>query len=149
MPKIKSGKGTSDKYKRRHRFFLSPYIEHAFTKCPRCEGKTKVRKFPLVIHIEPKQLFLLNKLCKFCPRCDLIIAKQEEVESLMADRFSQANPEVIGNEYLVVGTLDRNDWREGNKGNITPSEITHRMYVFEEVWNFEILPAGWYPCENK
>ena len=39
-----------------HRFFLNPYEDMAFTKCPKCEAKTKVRKFPLVIHIEPTQL---------------------------------------------------------------------------------------------
>lgn len=36
-----------------HRFFLNPYDDFAFTKCPKCDQKTAVRKFPLVIHIEP------------------------------------------------------------------------------------------------
>jgi len=149
MSKRISGKGKLDKLKRRHRFFLSPYREYAFAKCPRCEGKTKVRKFPLVIHIDPKQIFLLNKQCKYCPRCDLIIARQEEVESLMADRLIQVNPEVIGNKYLVIGTLDRKDWKDGSRGSITPPEIVDRIDVFEDVWSFEIIPAGWYPAENK
>jgi len=26
-------------YKRRHRFFLNPYQEHAFTKCPPLRGQ--------------------------------------------------------------------------------------------------------------
>ncbi len=66
-----------------HKFFLNPYTDCAFTKCPKCDSKTKVRKFPLVISIKPQQLLILNKQCKYCP-CDLIIAKKQELESLMA-----------------------------------------------------------------
>ena len=60
----------------RHYFFLNPYEDAAFTRCPKCETKTLIRKFPLVVHIEPQQLFILNKKCRFCPRCDLIIARK-------------------------------------------------------------------------
>src|SRR6266511_2521380 len=98
--------------RRRHLFFLNPYVDAAFTKCPKCEGKTKQRKLPLVIHIEPDQLFVLNKTCRYCPYCDLIIARQREIESLMAALFETRRPEVVGNKYLVVGTLDRADWKQ-------------------------------------
>jgi MinD superfamily P-loop ATPase len=135
--------------KKRHRFFLNPYSDCAFTKCPKCETKTKVRKFPLVIHIEPQQLFILNKQCKYCPSCDLIIAKQKELESLMAIGIIQSNPDLIGNKYLVMGTVDRNDWKEGSQNVISPSEIVKRMYIFKDVWNFEVIPAGWYPASEK
>ena len=40
----------------RHRFFLNPYTDVRFTTCPQCGGKTRVRKLPLVIHIDPAQL---------------------------------------------------------------------------------------------
>ena len=57
--------------KERHRLFLNSYDEYAFTKCPKCDAITKIRKFPLAIHIKPNQLFPLNKSCKYCPGCDL------------------------------------------------------------------------------
>ena len=98
--------------KRRHRFFLNPYQDAAFTRCPKCLSKTRIRRFPLVIHIDPRQLFLLNKQCRYCTRCDLIIARKSEVESLMAAAFEQLNPQVIGNDYLVMGAAERSDWRE-------------------------------------
>jgi len=101
-----SKKNKTTAHKKGHRFFLNPYEEHAFTKCPRCHEKTKIRKFPLVIHIEPNQMFLLNKGCRYCPPCDLIIAKQTEIEPLMAAGFEERRPEIVGNEYLVVGTMD-------------------------------------------
>jgi hypothetical protein len=106
--------------------------------------KTKVRKFPLVIHIHPQQLFLLNKQCKYCTNCDLIITKKKEIEDLMAFRLSQENTEVIGNDYLAIGTLDKEDWKLGDRGLLSPKEIMERMYVFKDEWKFEVIPSGWY-----
>jgi len=131
--------------KRRHRFFLNPYEDAAFTRCPKCEAKTKIRKFPLVIHIEPDQMFLLNKRCKYCEACDLIIARKSEIEPLMAAAFEERRPEILGNEYLVVGTMDRQDWRKTTKGEMKQIDTVDRIRVFEDVWRFEILPGGWYP----
>ena len=45
----------------RYRFFLNPYQDARFSKCPQCENKMAERKPPLFIHIDPKQPLLLNK----------------------------------------------------------------------------------------
>src|SRR5215813_4141782 len=89
----------------RYRFFLNPYQDVRFTKCPQCGGKTLQRKLPLVIHVDPMQPVSVNKTCRYCPRCDLLIAHQNEMEQFLAAFFSVQNPEVVGNEYLVIGTL--------------------------------------------
>ncbi|MBD2537192.1 hypothetical protein H6G97_51670 [Nostoc flagelliforme FACHB-838] len=149
MVKNSVNKNPDKTIKKRHRFFLNFYSDCAFTKCPKCDSKTKLRKFPLVIHIEPKQLFLLNKQCKYCPNCDLIIAKKQEIEPLMAATFVQTNPQIVGNNYVVMGTVDKKDWKEGDKSLLSPSEMVGRIYVFKDVWNFEVIPAGWYPNEEK
>ncbi|TFI54904.1 hypothetical protein BLD44_007965 [Mastigocladus laminosus UU774] len=149
MPKNSSNKLQQQSRKQRYRFFLNPYNDCAFTKCPKCETKTKVRKFPLVIHIEPQQLFLLNKQCKYCPSCDLIIAKKQKIEPLMTAAFIQTNPKIIGNNYVVMGTVDRKDWKEGDKNLLSPLEMIERIYIFKDIWDFEAIPAGWYPSEEK
>lgn len=130
--------------RRKHYFFLNPYKDAAFTKCPKCENNTKIRKFPLVIHIDPQQLLLLNKKCRYCVKCDLIIAKKSELESLMAACFEQPMPEIIGNNYLVMGVAERRDWLQSKKGKMPQSETIERMLVFKDVLNFEPVRAGWY-----
>jgi hypothetical protein len=130
--------------RRRHYFFLNPYEDAAFTKSPKCESKTKVRKFPLVIHIDPQQLLLLNKKCRYCVNCDLIITKKSELESLMAASFEEPKSETIGNNYLVMGVAERKDWLEGKKGKMPQVETIERMLVFKDILNFEPLHAGWY-----
>ena len=131
-----------------HYFFLNPYNDAAFTKCPKCQGKTKIRKFPLVIHIEPEQLMFLNKLCRYCPACDLIITRKSDVESLMVACFEKRNPEIIGNDYLVIGVANRNDWREGKKRTMPQAEAIERVHIFKDIVHFQparptwVLPEG-------
>jgi hypothetical protein len=136
--------------RRRHHFFLNPYEDAAFTKCPKCDDKTKIRKFPLVIHIDPQQLLLLNKKCRYCVKCDLIIAKKNELESLMTACFEESKPEIIGNNYFVMGVAERKDWLEGKKGKMQQSETIERILVFKDVLDFEPNRTGWYlEDENK
>ena len=62
----------------------------------------------------------------------------------MAACFEQSKPEIIGNNYLVMGVAERRDWLESKKGNISQSETIERVLVFKDVLNFELVRAGWY-----
>jgi hypothetical protein len=110
--------------KTRHHFFLNPYEHQAFTRCPQCNNKTKLRIFPLVIHIDPRQLLCINKRCKYCEACDLIIAKRVEVESLMTTCCENNDPSVIGNKYHVVGTLSKEAWNRHGKKTTYAENVT-------------------------
>jgi len=134
--------------KRKYYFFLNPYNDAVFTRCPKCQSKTKILKFPLVIHIDPAQLLFLNKLCRYCPACDLIIAKKSDLESLMAACFEDRNPEIIGNDYLVIGVAGRKDWREGKKGAMPQGEAIERVHIFKDVLHFEPVRPMWIPPEG-
>src|SRR5215213_7274231 len=116
----------------RYRFFLNPYTDVRFTTCPQCGGKTRVRKLPLVIHIDPLQLVALNKTCRYCPPCDLLIAHQDELEAWLAAFFGQHKPEIVGNDYLVVGTEDRTDWRRGVRTPMSTQEALECLQRSEE-----------------
>ena len=131
-----------------HYFFLNHYEDDAFTRCPKCETRTRVRKFPLVIHIEPAQMFVLNKTCRYCTRCDLIIARKSEVEALMTACFEYRNPEIIGNGYIVMGTLEKHDWRVRDSMNGDPEKTIERIHLFKDVWDFELIRQGWYPSKE-
>ena len=126
----------------RYYFFLNPDQDCAFTKCPKCDNKTKVRKYPLVIHIEPGQILNLNKTCKYCTECDLIIVKQADIEALMAACFEKERPSIIGNDYLVIGTLDRSDWKELQAKPTAPGAMA-KVHPFKDMLSFELMPS-WY-----
>ena len=126
----------------RYRFFLNPYPEVRCTVCPSCHAKTRRRKLPLVIHVDPLNPVALNKTCRYCPACDLLIAHRDEVEALLVAIFEERNPEVIGNDYLVIGTLDRPDWQRGTRSPLAIREMIKHLHDFREVIKLEPV-GGW------
>src|SRR6266571_2405677 len=117
----------------RYRFFLNPYEDMRFTRCPQCDNKMHQRKLPLVIHIDPTYMFSLNKICRYCPHCDLLIAHQNDVEQFLTAFFTQYNPDVIGNDYLVIGTIERATWKHGTQQPTTMQEMIEALHDFKEV----------------
>jgi hypothetical protein len=128
-------------------FILNPYAEYRFTRCPGCEQKMRQRKLPLFIHVDPMNPVVLNKTCRYCPDCDLLIAHQDQIEELLAGIFAQLDPSVIGNDYLVMGTVERQAWREGVTQLKDIEEILEGFHVFKEVRTVRVQPGGWYPAD--
>lgn len=127
----------------RYRFFLNPYPDIRFTSCPQCRRKTRQRKLPLMIHIDPLTPVALHKTCRFCPSCDLLIAHQDELEAVLTALFTTHKPEVVGNEYLVLGTMDRTEWRRGLTTPLTIQEMVAVLHDFRGVVRLEPAAWGW------
>lgn len=135
------------KQKPRFKFFLNPYADMRFTRCPKCEDKTKLRKLPLMIHVEPDNFVALNKTCRYCPYCDLLIAHQDEIEAYLAAYFAEHQTDAIGKDYLVVGTFDRPDWQKGVNASVPVEEMLEYLHDFKQVLHFEVT-GGWMPKEE-
>ncbi len=130
----------------KYTFILNPYAEYRFTRCPNCNRKMKQRKLPLFIHVDPCNPVALNKTCRYCPDCDLLIAHQDEIESLLVRLFAQLDPGIIGNDYLVVGTVERPAWRESMKQPKDIPEMLEHLHDFQRVHTVKVQPGGWYPA---
>ncbi|GLV57987.1 hypothetical protein KDH_48210 [Dictyobacter sp. S3.2.2.5] len=126
----------------RYRFYLNPYQDLRWTMCPQCKNKMHQRKLPLVIHVDPAYLLSLNKTCRYCPHCDLLIAHQNDVEGFLAAYFSRPDLEIVGNDYLVVGTMDRAIWKRGIQQPLTVQETLDALHDFKDVVTFQ-LTGGW------
>jgi hypothetical protein len=120
------------------KFFLNPYRDVRFTtSCPGCCGKTKQRKLPLAIHVYGWGMVMLNKTCRFCPYCDLLIAHQDEVESALAELRSQIAAHKCGEKYFIVGTVEKKAWRRGLTEPLTPDEMLAALHDFKDHLRFE------------
>jgi len=73
----------------------------------------------------------------------LIIVKKEELEHLLCAMCEQHCPDIIGNEYLVFGTIDRKDWKRGQQKELDSRQMIECTYPFKDVWRFNIEPGGW------
>ncbi|APR87231.1 hypothetical protein A7982_12580 [Minicystis rosea] len=90
----------------------------------------------------------LGKTCVYCSPCELIVVHQHELEAQLAHAFESVAPEVIGNEYLVLGTVDRQTWKAGLAGTAqTLDETLEHMAEFKRVLKLEVDPGGWRPAE--
>ena len=120
----------------RYRFLLNPFRDRRFALCLNCEGRTLLRKVPLVVHVDPSNPVAINKSCRYCPACDLLIAHQDEVERELAAHFSKQ----VGNSYLVIGTLDRAVWKRGVAEPLAIQKMVEQLHDFVEV--LELRRAG-------
>jgi hypothetical protein len=126
----------------RFSFFLNPYQDARFTWCPRCRGRTRILKFPLVIHVDPKNPVVLNKTCRYCDVCDLLIVHRDELEQQLALLFTHRAPELVGNDYLVIGTMDRPVYELSRKKPLTILEMLDNLHDFKEVLQFKLVGEG-------
>ncbi|HJU53314.1 MAG TPA: hypothetical protein VJ715_02040 [Pyrinomonadaceae bacterium] len=134
----------------RHSFALNPHREMRCTKCPRCEGQTHLRKFALLIGVEDYGLMVLGKTCRYCPPCDFIIAHQDELEALLAAGFSTHEPEVLGKDYYVIGTVERKTWRRGLSDQVTSTdELLRHAADFAKEFDLHYEPGGRYPADRE
>lgn len=121
-----------------YKFFLNPYTNVRFTtSCPGCSGKTKQKKLPLAIHVDDWGMVILNKTCRFCPYCDLLITHKDEIEAQLANLFERMAPQLTGNDYLVMGNVERKDFRRGMTKPLTNAEMIDALHAFKDHLNFK------------
>ena len=121
----------------RYAFVLNPYADAGFTKCPRCEAKTRVRKLSLVIHVEAFGLVLLGKTCRLCLACETLIAHQADLDKLIGIAVGGGSP-----KYVVLGTVDPRLWRRGMAGAVSFDEVAQHMADFKTCLRVDFTPRG-------
>jgi hypothetical protein len=134
----------------RYSFILNQYPTERLSTCPRCEKLTHLRKFAFFIHIDDWGPMALGMTSRYCSRCELIMLHQHEVEELLAHAFSERAPKVVGNKYLVIGTIEKKVWQEGLQGEGKQiDETLKHLADFKKVLTLYVQPAGWYPADHK
>jgi hypothetical protein len=130
------------KLKQRYLFVLNPYSDVRASQCPQCGRPTQPHQFPLFIHVDGWGPFVLGKTCPYCPHCELIIAHQKELESQLAYNFLRLAPEVIGNDYTVLGTLDQKVYKEKLSAGVASLDSSLEYIAeFKHVLDLEV-PGG-------
>ncbi len=102
-----------------------------------------------MVHYEEKtvnfhQLISLNKSCKFCPYCELIIGQKSEIEKYLNQIILNFGLQFNPANYFVFGTMERKDWKQGQDGSLDSGKALDIMLQFKSILDFEIRPAGWY-----
>jgi hypothetical protein len=108
-----------------------------------------MRKFPLLIHIDGFGLLTLSKTCRYCPRCEFIIAHQDDLEHYMTETFSESYSEIIGNDYFVVGTVEAKVWREGMVEPLKIEKLLDHTADIKDRMVLHYEQRGWAPPDRE
>ena len=125
----------------RYSFVLNPYVRERFTKCPSCNAPTRVRKIPLVIHVDnptAPRLVLLNKTCRLCLICETLIVGRVDLERVIIATGLSAGREP---GYVVLGTIERRTWRQGLVGDAQLADIREHMADFKRYLKVDVIRA--------
>jgi len=108
-----------------------------------------MRKFALLIYIEKGGFVALGKTCRYCSPCELIVAHQDELEDELVHIFESRAPEVIGNQYVVFGTVEKQTWKKSLGG--VEDELTRSLEHaadFKKVLGLK-MEGGWQPVKGS
>ena len=128
----------------RYSFVLNPYSGERFTKCPSCDARTRIRKLPLVVHVDHldgPRLILLNKTCRLCLLCETLVVDRAELENvIIAAGISDGGNLPM---FVVLGTIDRRIWRRGLAGDAQLADVREHMADFKRYLRIDVTPAHW------
>ena len=65
----------------------------------------------------------------------------------MTEIFSESHPDVVGNEYLVIGTVETKVWREGMIEPLKIEEILEHTSDIKDHLVLHYERRGWAPPE--
>jgi len=127
-----------------HDFFLNPHTDARFTRCPKCDKTaTKLRKKLLLVIVGSMQPVCLNKTCRYCPKCDLLIAHKDELDELIEQMCRHQLPHLAGQEYFVAGTMERQVWKEKPQRINGIEDIFKSLHDFKRYLEFEPARYTW------
>lgn len=120
---------------------INPF-RHRFSQCPTCQGRTQIRKFALLIHVDPKGLFPTRITCKWCRPCGLVIVHKHELEETLRRGLAEASPEQVASPFFIIGTIEMRTWTKLHNGLIDPQELRQFTSDFLNVTEVEREVSG-------
>ncbi len=86
----------------------------------------------------------LNYTHRYCSNCDLLIGNKHEIEHFLTILFSQHNPDVIGNDYVIIGTVEKKSYRTGLKQAQMIDETINNTHDFKNYNDLRVTMTGWF-----
>src|SRR3990172_5377340 len=117
------------------------------------KGQAQIRRPAAALHLLPQSvhrlsLHTLPQLRSTNALAQVRLVHSRRSGSLLAILFNRLDPKALGNDYLIIGTVERKVWREGLRRPKIINEILPHVADFKEVRRVEVRPAGWYSAEK-
>jgi hypothetical protein len=74
----------------------------------------------------------------------MLIGHKHEIEHHLTELFLKIDSEIIGNDYLVIGTVEKKAWRENMNDPKALNEMLQHTHDFKSYQNIRMTMAGWF-----
>ena len=80
----------------------------------------------------------------------MVMVHRAELEAELAHGLRPSAPEAIGNDYLVLGTMQKKIWQKAlnGKGQSLEGMLEH-VADFKHQYELDYKPGGWYPATRE
>ncbi len=127
----------------RYQFLLNPHAELRLSRCPTCKKMSYPRKFAFFIDVQGWGPMVQGKTCQYCPRCEMILCHQLDLETELALSFAKIAPHLIGRDYFVAGVVDLKVFKAQLKTPTPTAEPLKHFTPFKTQMNLDYDPGGW------
>jgi hypothetical protein len=124
----------------RYSYLSNPYERERITACPRCNAALSDIEVAVLILVEPNSPLMLRLPSRHCAACDLLLIQEDDLERGIEDSFRPTEPELIGNKYQVLGTIDLADWERAHTQRLSQDEIIACLHDFRQRLAFQQAP---------
>lgn len=125
----------------RHKFLLNPHVDLRLSRCPTCEKLSYPRKFALLIDVKGWGPMVQGKTCQYCPRCEMIMCHQLDLETELAFSFAKIAPHLIGSDYSAAGIVDLKFFKTQLQGPTGDPFAHFTPFITEMKLDYD--PGGW------
>ena len=122
----------------------NPDSDYKASKCPLCQKQTFKRKFALMIFVKDTYPLTQGLTCKYCAKCELIIADQEALETELCILFEKIDPSKVGHDYFIAGTMDKKAWKKNIGKETDFGDMLEYVSDFKTIRELHCQPGGWY-----
>ncbi|MEO0827950.1 MAG: hypothetical protein AAFY67_20310, partial [Cyanobacteria bacterium J06642_9] len=92
----------------------------------------------------PMTLITLNYTNRYCKVCDRLIGHKHEIEHYLTVMFLQQELDTIGNDYLIMGTLEKQKWRQTLEKPLPLNEMREFSHDFKSYEELRMTMGGWF-----
>ena len=79
----------------------------------------------------------------------MLIGNKDELEHLLTTMFAQYDPSVIGNDYLIVGTVEKKAWRGGLTQPKSVADMLTHTHDFKSYQEIRMTKGGWFHIDQE
>jgi len=74
----------------------------------------------------------------------MLIGHKDEIEHYLTELFLKIDSNVIGGDYVIIGTVEKKAWHENMKEPKAFNEIQQHIHDFKSYQCIRMTMAGWF-----